>query len=124
MLSQLRRERGSVSIEAAFGIGSMLAVSSLLVQGLMAMLVYLQALGVSTEAAAIASASGRLSKQVIAAERWACSQLPRAQVIVDASELEVRVTVVQSLDLLGGAWRPTFRASSTALIVDRLAWTP
>lgn len=122
MFRLLAREHGSATVEAAFGIGSLLAVSSLLTQGVMAALVYIQALGVSTETAAMAAASGRLSVRVAAAEQWALSQLPQSQVLVQPAETEVGVTIVIRLQLLGGAWQPELKASARSPRVDRLGW--
>lgn len=115
-------DTGGLSIEAALGIGAILAVFTLLTQAAAAGVEYVRLLDVAVETAELASASGRLSLRLAQAEQWAVEQLPQAHFELAADFRTVRVTASRQLSLLGGIWQPALEAAADAVLIDQAAW--
>lgn len=123
MRLRLSGQSGSVTLEAAFGIGASLIVFSLLLQGGTVAVAYVRALSVATEVAQFAAASGPIALRVDQAKAWGESQLEGARVGVEVGDSTVTALVSLELELIGGAWQPRLTASSSSPIVDRIAWS-
>lgn len=87
------------------------------------MVVYLRCLGVASESAVLAAASGPFSHRAKQARLWAEQQIPGAQVEVTLEGSEVLVLVSTQVEVFGGSWRPNVSASARAVRVDLVAWS-
>ena len=121
-MSRLSAEAGSLTAEAALSIGSVIATFSLLVQAQVAGTTWLRLQSVAVEASNIAATSGSLIDRLQAATEWSKRQLPSAEVTADGDASEVTVLLREQLSLLGGAWRPSITAQSSAPRLDAVAW--
>lgn len=119
---RLTGDAGGLSIEAALGIGAILAVFTLLIQATAVGVEYVRMLDVTVETAELASASGRVSLRLAQAKQWAELQLPSAQFELSADFRTVRVAATRRLIVLGGIWRPPLRVEADAVLIDQAAW--
>lgn len=113
---------GGLSIEAALGIGAVLAVFTMLTQATAVGIEYVRMLDVTVETAELASASGRLTLRMAQARQWAEQQLPACQFELSADFRTVRVAATRELVVLGGIWRPRLRVAADAVLIDQAAW--
>ena len=125
-LSQLRLRlaaaAGGLSVEAALGIGSVLAVFGLLAQATFTGVAYLRLLDAVVEAAQLASASGPRAERGAAATAWFDSQLPNANLELRFSDLEVVAVATQPLSLANQIWQPVMRVEISSPLVDSELW--
>lgn len=119
---RLTGDAGGLSIEAALGIGAILAVFTLLIQATAVGVEYVRMLDVTVETAELASASGRLSLRMAQARQWAQERLPAVQFELSADFRTVRVAASRQVVVLGGIWRPQLRVSADAVLIDQAAW--
>ena len=117
-----RSQSGVVTVESAFGIAALIAVTIALVQILATALMYLQIVGIAHEATRIAAASGSVELRIAQAVNFVESLDSRLRVNVDIQGTLVEVKVSKVLPFAVAGLPKEISASVEGLRVDQVLW--
>jgi Flp pilus assembly protein TadG len=117
-----RSQSGAVTVESAFGIAALIAVTIGLVQILATALMYLQIVGIAHEAVRIAAASGSVELRVGQAVDFVESLDSRLEINVDVRGTHVEVKVSKELPFALAGLPKEISASVEGLRVDQVLW--
>lgn len=117
-----RSQSGAVTVESAFGIAALIAVTIALVQILATALLYLQIVGIAHEATRIAAASGNVELRVGQAMNFVESIDSRLRVNVNLQGTLVEVKVSKVLPFAVAGLPKEISASVEGLRVDQVLW--
>ncbi len=111
-----------MTVESAFGIAALIAVTIALVQILASALLYLQIVGIAHEATRIAAASGNVELRVGQAMNFVESIDSRLRVNVNLQGTLVEVKVSKVLPFAVAGLPKEISASVEGLRVDQVLW--